>query len=67
MEGSNLALLFLTMRYNYDKPSIFLSMYGETYELYLYPKFKVHFDSRAGKCQNSLYPTVTIRQIMWAL
>lgn len=35
--------------------------------LYLHPKFKTFFDSRAGECENGLYPTVTIRQIMWAL
>lgn len=112
MEGFNRALLFLIMRYNYEKPSIFLSMYGETYEcnhqvyskctlfkiggkglaiiqqrycpetkhvwwgeiddwitdeLYLHPRFKSYFDSRASEHVNGLYPTVTIRQIMWAL
>lgn len=35
--------------------------------LYLHPKFKEYFDSRAGSGINGLYPTVTIRQIMWAL
>lgn len=35
-------------------------------ELYLHPKFKDYFDERAGECTNGLYPTVTIRQIMWA-
>lgn len=25
------------------------------------------FDSRSGECTEGLYPTVTIRQIMWAL
>lgn len=35
--------------------------------LYTHPKFKEYFDKRAGKCVNGLYPTVTIRQIMWAL
>lgn len=100
------------MRYHYDKPNIYLSMYGETYmcdhpvynkctlykinnkglavvqqrfdtatkktywdeidpwltdDLYLHPNFKDFFDKRAGECVNSLYPTVTIRQIMWAL
>lgn len=36
-------------------------------ELYLHPKFKQFFDSRANQPDNNLYPTVTIRQIMWAL
>jgi hypothetical protein len=35
--------------------------------LYLHPKFKEYFDERAGVCTDGLYPTVTIRQIMWAL
>lgn len=100
------------MRYHFEKPSIYLSMYGDTYScnhpvydkctlyemndkglaviqqrydestkrtwwgeidpwltdaLYLHPKFKEYFDKRAGECFDGLYPTVTIRQIMWAL
>ena len=35
--------------------------------LYLHPKFKSFFDERAEECTDGLYPTVTIRQIMWAL
>lgn len=35
--------------------------------LYLHPKFKTFFDERSGECTDGLYPTVTIRQIMWAL
>ena len=34
--------------------------------LYLHPKFKEFFDKRSGECKDGLYPTVTIRQIMWA-
>ena len=100
------------MRYHYDKPSIYLSMYGEIYEcdhpvynrctlykidkkglaviqqrydretkhtywgaigpwlnddLYSHPNFKRFFNERAGEAIDSLYPTVTIRQIMWGL
>lgn len=100
------------MRYHYEKPDIYLSMYGETYycdhpaynsctlykiknkglaviqqrydvltkktwwtelddwltdDLYLHPGFKEFFDDRAGTCTDGLYPTVTVRQIMWAL
>lgn len=36
-------------------------------DLYLHPSFKPHFDKRARECTDGLYPTVTIRQIMWAL
>lgn len=38
-----------------------------TDDLYLNPRFKQFFDSRAKEVENGLYPTVTIRQIMWAL
>lgn len=100
------------MRYHYEKPSIYLSMYGATYpcdhtvyskctlyqagdrglaviqqryddktkrtwwsevdpwltdDLYLHPKFAEYFDKRAALPSAGLYPTVTIRQIMWAL
>lgn len=99
------------MRYHYEKPSIFVSMYGvvhtcnhpvydkctlfqigenglaviqQRYDqrtkrtwwseidpwltdmLYLHPKFKTFFDERSGPCTDGLFPTVTIRQIMWA-
>lgn len=36
-------------------------------DLYLHPKFKEFFDSRSGPATDGLYPTVTVRQIMWAL
>lgn len=100
------------MRYHYEKPAIYSSLYGDTYHcdhpvydggtlfkidnkglvviqqrfdaatkrswwgeidpwftdmLYLHPKFKAFFDERASECKDGLYPTVTIRQIMWAL
>lgn len=100
------------MRYHFEKPEIYLSMYGQLYNcdhpvyskctlykmgdrglsiiqqhhdeqtkhtwwgeiepyltdvLYLHPGFKEYFDKRARKCTDGLYPTVTIRQIMWAL
>ena len=100
------------MRYHYEKPTLYLSMYGKTYEcdhpvyhictlyeengkglaviqqrfdtdtkhtwwseidpwltdmIYLHPKFKAYFDERSGECVNGSYPTVTIRQLMWAL
>ena len=38
-----------------------------TDELYLHPGFKKFFDERSGMSTDGLYPTVTIRQIMWAL
>lgn len=38
-----------------------------TDNLYLHTNFKKYFDERSGKCVEGIYPTVTIRQIMWAL
>jgi hypothetical protein len=100
------------MRYHYEKPKIYLSMYGERYicdhpayssctlfliddkglaviqqrfdsdtkrtwwsevdswltdDLYLHAEFKEYFDKRSGKRVDGLYPTVAIRQLMWAL
>lgn len=101
------------MRYHYEKPNIYLSMYGQVYtcnhtvynnctlfligdkglaviqqrfnpetkqtwwtdidpwltdEIYLNKNFKKFFDKRAGEMSiDGLYPTVTVRQIMWAL
>lgn len=38
-----------------------------TDSLYLHPRFKEFFEERGGECKYGLYPTVTIRQIMWGL
>ena len=35
--------------------------------LYLNMGFRSYFEKRSGVCTDGLYPTVTIRQIMWAL
>ena len=100
------------MRYHYEKPDIYSSIYGNIYEcnhpvydkctlfqihkkglaviqqrfdpnskktywgeidpwltddIYLHAKFEEFFAERAGECRDGLYPTVTIRQIMWGL
>lgn len=36
-------------------------------ELYLHSSFEKFFNERAEECVDNLYPTVTIRQIMWGL
>lgn len=36
-------------------------------DLYLHERFEEFFNERAGECKDHLYPTVTIRQIMWGL
>jgi len=38
-----------------------------TDDLYLHPNFKKYFDERSGERVNGIFPTVTVRQIMWAL
>lgn len=38
-----------------------------TDDLYLHPKFIKFFEERAGEAVDGLYPTVTVRQMMWAL
>lgn len=35
--------------------------------IYLHPNFKEYFDKRSGECVDGLYPTVSVRQLMWAL
>ena len=36
-------------------------------EIYLHRKFKVYFDKHAAEPEHGLYPTVCVRQVMWAL
>lgn len=36
-------------------------------EIFKHPGFIEYFKKRAGACKDGLYPTVTVRQIMWAL
>lgn len=100
------------MRYHYEKPDIYIPIYGERYhcnhpvydtctvfrsrnmglaviqqrfderaksvhwseidawlanDIYLNSGFKAYFDERSGTCKDGLYPTVTVRQIMWSL
>ena len=62
-------LAVIQQRYN---PETKLTWWTEvdpwmTDSLYLHPGFKQFFDERSGKCSKGIYPTVTIRQMMWAL
>ncbi len=36
-------------------------------DIYRHPKFYRYFKTKASESQNTFYPTVTVRQIMWAL
>lgn len=65
----NKGLSVIQQRYNPDTKHTY---WGEiepwlTDRLYLHPKFKAYFDERSSEATDGLYPTVTIRQIMWAL
>ena len=40
---------------------------GLTDEIYLHPGFKRYFDTNAAESVNGLFPTVTVRKLMWAL
>jgi hypothetical protein len=65
----NRGLAVIQQRFDADTKS---TCWGEidpwlTDALYLHPKFKEYFDKRSRECTDGLYPTVTIRQIMWAL
>lgn len=40
---------------------------GLANDIFLHPRFHSFFVERAGKPNHGLYPTVSIRQLMWAL
>jgi hypothetical protein len=65
----NKGLAIIQQRFNEDSKVTWWSELDPwlTDELYLHPGFKQFFDERSGKCTDGLYPTVTVRQIMWAL
>lgn len=66
---NNKGLAVIQQRYNPISKTTWWSEIDEwlTDELYLHPGFKEFFNKRSGECVDNLYPTVTIRQIMWAL
>lgn len=62
-------LAVIQQRYNFENKTTYWDAIDPwlTDGIYLNPRFKSVFESRAGKCTDGLYPTVTVRQIMWAL
>lgn len=68
-EISNRYLAVIQQRYDPETKSTWWSEIDPwlTDPLYLHSGFKKFFDERAGEARDGLYPTVTIRQIMWAL
>lgn len=65
----NRGLSVIQQRFNKDTKSTYWDEIDPwfTDDLYLHPQFKEFFNSRASKSSDGIYPTVTIRQIMWAL
>lgn len=60
----------IQQRYNEESKATYWSDIDPwlTDKIYLHDGFKEYFDSHAKlKNQNGEYPTVTVRQIMWAL
>lgn len=67
MDGKGLSVI--QQRYNSETKNTWWDELDPwlTDELYLHPGFKEFFDERSSKCTDGLYPTVTVRQLMWAL
>lgn len=65
----NRGLAVIQQRFNQETKSTYWSSIDPwlTDELYLHPKFLEYFEERADKPINNLYPTVSVRQIMWGL
>ena len=65
----NKGLAVIQQRYDvYNKSTIWTDIDPWlTDSLYLHENFKKFFDERSGECVNGLYPTVSIRQMMWGL
>jgi len=68
-EINDKGLAVIQQRFNYADKSTYWTNIDPWLvdELYLHEKFEGFFNKRAGKRENNLYPTVTIRQLMWGL
>lgn len=68
-EHGGLGLAVIQQRYDENSKHTYWTEIDDwlTDELYLNKNFEKYFYERSGKCDNGLYPTVSIRQIMWAL
>lgn len=65
----NKGLVVIQQRYNPETKSTYWTEIDPWLvdDIYLHTGFKKFFDERSGQADNSLYPTVSVRQIMWAL
>ena len=62
-------LAVIQQRYNSETKSTYWTEIDKWLvdDIYLNPGFKEYFNERAETPTDGLYPTVTVRQIMWAL
>lgn len=62
-------LAVIQQRFNQDTKSTYWSEIDSylTDSIYLHEHFLELFESRAGAPVSGLYPTMTVRQLMWAL
>ena len=65
----NIGLAVIQQRYNKDNKTTFWGSIDPWLvdDLYLHEKFEEFFSDRGGEAKDGIYPTVTIRQIMWGL
>lgn len=65
----NKGLAVIQQRFNSNTKNTYWSDIDPwlTDDLYLHPRFKSFFDERSDEPIDGFYPTVTIRQVMWAL
>lgn len=65
----NKGLAVIQQRFNKEQKSTYWSEIEPwiANAIYSNPNFKSYFDTRASEMNNGLYPTVAVRQIMWAL
>jgi hypothetical protein len=66
---NNKGLSVIQQRYDSDSKSTYWTEIDPwlTDDLYLHTKFEEFFNERADEGHNDIYPTVTIRQLMWGL
>ena len=62
-------LAVIQQRFNSETKSTYWSEIDKALvdNIYLHPSFYGYFQSRSAEAVDNLYPTVTVRQIMWAL
>lgn len=68
-EKDGLGLAVIQQRWNYISKISFWTEIDDWLisDIYYHKKFQEYFAKRARKPENGLYPTVTVRQLMWAL